>query len=170
MSVLIGAVVALVAAFGGAWYGGRFQRASNMETLDRQVQIDSAAKFIGAVGEAQIGFAHTARSIGEDLTLTEQTEPAWLALIGLRVRAAAITIVGPEDLAELAKEMLEQAMRFDYVHIQRPEGWEDEALVVWQRFGRLAQEFEEKAVELFRRNPGQKNGRKPLRRPKVRGA
>jgi len=89
----------------------------------------------------------------ERLSVGERAETTWLALIGLSVQASAIAIVGPEALAEIAKSIQGQAVVFDYSTINNER---DDAQTAQLEIGRLAQEFEMKAIDLLR--PTAKDG------------
>jgi hypothetical protein len=163
-ALILTAVTALVAAFGGAWYGARLQRANNADALALELQIDAAAKFLGAVGEAVIGYSQSNKPEAETLSPAERTEPSWIALIGLSVRASAVAIVGPDALAEIAKQIQGQAMVADYFNIVGG----TEGAAAQKEIGRLAEEFENEARRLLRPTSGQKGGRRwiPWRRVK----
>jgi hypothetical protein len=147
-----GIVAALVGAFGGAWYGGRLQRSSNTETLALQLQIDAAAKFLGAVGDAAVAYGHANKPGAEDLSLTERDEPGYAAFVGLKALASAVAIVGPDALADIADQLLAQALVADFDH-------GTEGLAAQLEVGRLAEQFENEARKLLRPTSRQKNGR-----------
>ncbi len=167
---IAGFVATVAAAFGGAWYGGRLQRSANLETLARQVQIDSAAKFLAAVGDAMgvFGSGIILASAGRDNpTSKESAQHTWRVLVGLRVQASSLAIVGPDDLAKLARDIQGHAAVVDYSVIT---GNADQAQASQLEVGRLAEAFEAKATELLRpaaqqmshptseQNDGQKDG------------
>lgn len=106
---IAGFVATVAAAFGGAWYGGRFQRASNMETLALELQIDSAAQFIGTVDRFSVAYAGAWGPDTLTFTLSQHHQPIFEPLMALRSRAAAVQIVGPDDLASLAAEIVHLA-------------------------------------------------------------
>src|SRR5664280_2107457 len=102
MSELFGALVALAAAFGGAWYGGRLQRSSDQGTLALQLRIDAAAKLLGTVGEFQFAYGSAWAPDKTDLTMTERQLPIFAVVLALRAEAAAVGIVGPDELGAIA--------------------------------------------------------------------
>ena len=88
-------------------------------------------------------------------------------MTGLTVQASSITIVGPDELGEIAQQME------DHVLILRedsPVNSAEENLLISREFSalaRLAGEFEEKAIELLRPTPGPQ-GRGPGQGPQGR--
>jgi hypothetical protein len=115
--IAIAAIVATLAAgFGGAYYGGKLQRTANVEVLALQLQIETAARFIAAVGNFTIGYAQSNKPGAENLTPTEQDESAFLAFIALKSATAAVNIVGPDELSILADKILEKAVDAGFDH------------------------------------------------------
>ena len=114
-------------------------------------------------------------------SLTERTEPSWHAVINLSVQASAVALVGPDELAEVAKEIRQQALIVDWANIVgsanaqicRGDDRQPSTTSGNCRKGRrtgggrsreegdraVSEQFEAKAAELLR-PAGQKNGRK----------
>jgi hypothetical protein len=106
VSELVGALVALIAAFAGAWYGGRLQRTSGREQLSLSFQIDYAAKFIASVADFFVAYGLAWAPGTQALTMEERQAPLLAAVMDLRARAAAIEIAGPDELAAGAADIL----------------------------------------------------------------
>lgn len=155
---IAGIVAALVAAFGGAWYGGRLQRSSNLETLTLELQIDAASKFLGAVGDATLAYSQWDESRLQ-ADPAKRAQPSWQALVGFRVQASAVGIVGPDELSDIARDILAQAMVIDATIISVTFPGETVAEAAQLEIGRLAQEFEAEARRLLRPTSRQKIGR-----------
>ena len=106
---IAGLVATVAAAFGGAWYGSRLQRSSDRQHLALQLQIDSAAKFIGSAGEYMAAYGLSWAPGTEHLTMTERQAPIFRAFVTVRSGGAAVGIVGPDGLAELADRYVQCA-------------------------------------------------------------
>jgi hypothetical protein len=151
---LVGALVALVAAFGGAWFGGRLQRSNDLENITLQIQIDSAAKFIGSVGGFSFAYAQAWEPGTENVMLSARHNPIFEAILTLRSQAAAVGIVGPDDLAAITDEIVVLAAGRGLGTSFDAALFADTSLAI--------ERFENEARRL--RPTGQKNGRKSLRR------
>jgi len=99
---IAGFIATVAAAFGGAWYGARLQRSSDTQHLALELQINSAAKCIGSAGDFISVYGLAWAPGTENLTITERHAPIFNALVTVRTAAAAVSIVGPNGLAELA--------------------------------------------------------------------
>ena len=96
---------------------------------------------------------------GPHLTPAERAEPSWQALVGLRVQASAVGIVGPDELSEIARDLLGRAKVIDAMTIDgTPEG-KATAEIAQQELGAIAEQFEHEARRLLRPTPRQKSGR-----------
>ncbi len=103
---IAGFVAGVASAFGGAWFGARLQRTSDTEHLALQLQIDSAAKFIGSAGEFQVVHGAAWAPGTEHLTMTERQMPLLGAIFSLRSTAALVSIAGPDELSAIAEEFV----------------------------------------------------------------
>jgi hypothetical protein len=137
---IAGFVATVLAAFGGAWYGGRLQRSSDMEHLALQLQIDSAARFIGSAGEFISAYGLAWAPGTENLTMTERQTPIFNGFVAVRSQAAAVEIVGPDGLADLGRQFVESAQKDGMAPSFGPE--------VVQKLGALNQRFIDEAKEL----------------------
>jgi hypothetical protein len=137
---IAGFLATVAAAIRGAWYGARLQRSSDTQHLALQLRIDRAARFIGSAGEfiAAYGLAW-APGTGNPTT-TERNVPIFNAFVTVRTGAAAVGIVGPDGLAELADHFVKIAQ-------DKGLGTSFDAGVV-QELGTLLQVFIDKAREL----------------------
>ncbi|MST31253.1 hypothetical protein GHK86_00715 [Acidimicrobiaceae bacterium USS-CC1] len=106
---IVGFIATVAAAFGGAWYGARLQRSSDTQHLALQLQIDSAARFIGSAGECIAAYGVAWAPGTENLAMTERQAPIFNAFVAVRTGGAAVGIVGPDRLAELADRFLKCA-------------------------------------------------------------
>ncbi len=149
---IVGIAATLAAAFGGAYYGGRLQRSNNAEALALQLQIDNAAKFVAAVGDFTVGYAQSNKPGVENLTPTQRDEPVYLGYITLKSQTAAVEIVGPDELAELAVQILEKALDAGFDHGNR-------GVAAHVEVRDLTNEFRDEARKL-RPVVRQKNGRR----------
>jgi hypothetical protein len=150
-------VVAALVGFGAAWLGARLQRTSGDHALALQLQIDAAAKFLAAVGETFIPLALPGEAGAKGRSNAEQPEPAWIALVDLRVQASALPIVGPDALSDIAKAIEGQALIVDYSKIVGA----PDRVAAQKEVGRLTAQFENEARRLLRPSSRQKNGRNP---------
>jgi hypothetical protein len=152
--IAIAAIVATLAAgFGGAYYGGKLQRSTNVEVLALQLQIETAARFIAAVGNFTIGYAQSNKPGVENLTPTEQDESAFMGYIALKSATAAVNIVGPDELSVLADKILKKAVDAGFDH-------GTEGVAAHNEVRDLTNDFRDAAQKL-RPVLRQKNGRKP---------
>ena len=154
---IVGIVATLVAAFGGAWHGGRLQRSSNTETLALQFQIDAAAKFLAAVEDATLTYVQSFKPGTEDLAMRDRAEAGRIAFADLAARVAAIEIVGPDLLADIAQDVQALANLANYHYgTSQPAG----VMNTRNDMQLLAKGFEREARNLLRPNSRQKNGRR----------
>ena len=153
-----GIAAAAVVGFGAAFVGGWMQRKSTRDALELQLQIDAAAKFIAAVGDFTVGYANSNKLGVEDLTPTERDEPAYFGFIALNSQAAAVAIVGPDELALLADRILERALDAGFDH-------GTDGVAAYTEMGRLTGEFRDEARKL-RPTARQKNCRTGTSRQK----
>jgi hypothetical protein len=109
MTELYGAIVALAAAFGDAWYGGRLQRSNDQDNLTLQLRIDAAAKLVGTAGDFQFAYGSAWAPDKMNLPLTERHRPIFAVVVALRADAAAVWIVGPDELGEIASDIVRLA-------------------------------------------------------------
>jgi hypothetical protein len=149
---IAGFVATVVAAFGGAWYGGRLQRSSDRETLTLQLRVDFAAKFLGSTGDFISVYAVAWAPGTENLTMEERQAPIFNMVMRLRAESAAVAIVGPPELADIAQEILKLA------GVRGLSTSPDADLA--RDLGRSSDKFKTQAQQLP--PSGQKNGRKWL--------
>ena len=100
---------AFIVGFGAAFLGALMQRRATNSALTRQLQIDSAAKFIGSAADFSVAYTHAWAPGTENATPTERHRPIFEVVLTLRSRAAAVGIVGPDDLAAAAAEIVRLA-------------------------------------------------------------
>jgi hypothetical protein len=146
--------VAAAVGVGAAWLGGRLQRSNDVQNLALQLQIDSAAKFIGSASECISAYGLAWAPGTQNLTMTERQTPIFNAFVSVRSQAAAVEIVGPDGLADLARQFVERAQKEGMAPSFDPE--------VVRKLGALTQRFINEAKEELRPEAGQKNGRRWL--------
>jgi hypothetical protein len=95
-------IVTAVVGFGAAWLGGYLQRASDAEVMARQLQINAAAEFMGAVGDFFVASTTSIGSGAETLTPNQRGEVMFRAWVALEARGATIEIIGPGSLGHLS--------------------------------------------------------------------
>jgi hypothetical protein len=93
---------AVIVGFGAAALGGWMQRNAALTAVQLQNQIDAAAKFLGTVGDFQFAYGSAWEPDTTDLTLTERQRPIFAVVLALRAQAAAVEIVGPDELGDIA--------------------------------------------------------------------
>ena len=149
-------IVSAAAALFGAWLGGRLQQSGNLESLALQLQIDAAGNFLGAVADfiavltTPIQFSPlSAQTLVRGNTSSYRGPAAVLS-----ARAAEVSIVGPDELVELAQAVVIAANAAAYGGVS---GGRNRVAEIRA----LQEEFARSATTLLRPMPArrQKNGR-----------
>jgi hypothetical protein len=105
---LPGAIAGLLALL-GVLLGSRLQRSQSDRTLSRELQIKAAADFMAAIDEFTLAYAHSNRPRDIPLAETDREAMRFDGFMRLKSRAAAIAIVGPDELSRLAELALDLA-------------------------------------------------------------
>lgn len=102
---IAGVATTVVGTLGGTYLGAWLARSSQRETLALQLQLDSAASFIGSATDFATEYAQAWAPDNHCESLSERHTPIFQALMTLESRCAAVSIAGPDDLRTGANEI-----------------------------------------------------------------